>query len=428
MSSLSDYSALLRSSLGADFEGMYREPGGALKYPFITPGSAQYNDVLWDWDCWLTNVALRQIMLEKADPAVTEKARAYERGCVLNFVDGVDLNGYVPVNRGRAPVELPPDIYRTNMHKPCLAQHAAFLVQQDGGDAEWLREAFYPIQAFLNNYRCHHRHLATGLYYWQDDHMIGGDNDPCTYGRLHRSSGASYLNFLMYRELLAAAYLADRLAQEETATMFRKDAADLKGALREHCWDEWTGFYYSVDLNLVPHQYHDDWGHGRHWHGGGPREWHCLIQRIGVWSGFLALWSGVATQEQAQRIVKDHYHNEATFNCPAGIRTLSKLEKMYSVRASGNPSSWLGPVWGIVNYLVFRGLVNYGFEAEAKDLCDKTIRLFGRDLERFGALHEYYQPSNGEPLLNRGFQNWNYLVLNMIAWREGRPTVTEFIQ
>lgn len=30
--------------------------------------------------------------------------------------------------------------------------------------------------------------------------------------------------------------------------------------------------------------------------------------------------------------------------------------------------------------------------------------MFGRDIERIGALHEYYQPENGEPVLNHGFQ------------------------
>jgi hypothetical protein len=81
---------------------------------------------------------------------------------------------------------------------------------------------------------------------------------------------------------------------------------------------------------------------------------------------------------------------------------------------------------GIVNYMTFRGLVKYGFDSDARSLAENTITLFGRDLERFGALHEYYQPENGEPILNRGFQNWNFLVLNMIAWLEERPVVTEF--
>ena len=76
--------------------------------------------------------------------------------------------------------------------------------------------------------------------------------------------------------------------------------------------------------------------------------------------------------------------------------------------------------------MTFRGFVRYGFQDAAGDLAIKTIRLFGRDFDRFGVLHEYYQPENGEPILNRGFQNWNYLVLNMIAWLENMPTVEEF--
>ncbi|MEE1317352.1 MAG: glycoside hydrolase family 37, partial [Prevotella sp.] len=109
-----------------------------------------------------------------------------------------------------------------------------------------------------------------------------------------------------------------------------------------------------------------------------------------------------------------------------GIRTLSPLEKMYNLRASGNPSSWQGPIWINVNYLVFRGLVKYGYNEQARELAEKTILLLGRDYERFGALHEYYLPDNGEPVLNKGFQNWNLLVLNMAAWLEGKKYVTEF--
>ena len=52
-----------------------------------------------------------------------------------------------------------------------------------------------------------------------------------------------------------------------------------------------------------------------------------------------------------------------------GIRSLSRLEKMYDLRASNNPSNWLGPVWGMTNYLVFRGLVKYGFDDDARELA-----------------------------------------------------------
>jgi putative isomerase len=208
---------------------------------------------------------------------------------------------------------------------------------------------------------------------------------------------------------------------KEVAEQYNGDAEELRDAIQRYCWDERDGFFYSVDLNLAP-------VNRRRWdlHAGQVRDWPCLIQRIGVWSGFLPLWAGLATPEQAQRIATTHYRDPDTFNARAGVRTLSRMEKMYNVRASGNPSSWLGPVWGISNYLTFRGFVKYSLDEDARDLAEKTIWLFKRDIERFGALHEYYQPENGEPILNRGFQNWNYLVLNMAAWLEGRACIEEF--
>jgi len=415
---------LIRAHLLKDYQASYREAGGPFRYPFLTPGSRQYADVLWDWDSWLSDVALKQILQEVGSADEKKKALSYERGCVLNYLSWGDWDGYIPivVSRKDDPLKNRPscqDKYNMNMHKPVLAQHAAFLVKQDG-EAEWLREHFYPLQAFVNAYRNHHRHAATGLYYWQTDCGIGVDNDPSTFGRPPKSSGAIFLNCLMYRELLAMVYLSDALNLSEISSDYRKSADDLKNSLLEHCWDERDGFFYSVDLNLTPIK------HDKFLHSGGPRHWDCLIQRIGVWSGFLALWAEIATPEQGQRIVAEHYRNEKTFHAPYGVRTLSKLEKMYRVGASGNPSSWLGPIWGISNYLTFRGLAKYGFRAEATELVEKTVKLFGRDLERFGGLHEYYLPESGEPVLNIGFQNWNYLVLNMIAWLEGQPVIEEF--
>ncbi len=416
------HAALIRENLAANYKGMFREAGGALPYPFLTPGSAQYADVLWDWDSWLTNVALRQILREFGTDDDREQAKKHERGCVQNYLSDIKLNGWIPIAIQRnSERKKPDDIYAQNMHKPCLAQHAAFLVQQDGGDAEWIRdnEGLYGLQKFVNNYRNHHRH-ACGIYFWQDDSAVGVDNDPCVFDRPPRSCGSIYLNCLMYRELEALAYLCRQLALGEVAGQYQKDADMLKSAMLEHCWDERDGFFYSVDFNFV------DPSLKPRRHGGQRRDWPCLIQRIGVWSGFLALWSGIATKEQAERVVSEHYRNAKTFNAPAGVRTLSRMEKMYNLRASGGPSSWLGPIWGVSNYLTFRGLVRYGFDADAQELAEKTIRLFGRDIERFGAMHEYYQPENGEPILNRGFQNWNYLVLNMIAWLEGKAPVMEF--
>jgi len=421
------YIDVIQQHIFKEYKGMFKPPKGYLKYPFITPGCSSYQDQLWDWDSWLTDIALRQILLEQGSAKDKREALQYEQGCILNFLDN-ESNGRISVVIGPKDKDIMdngtnfvPLLH--NMHKPCLAQHAAFLVKLNGGDAEWLRDEFPKMQAFVDCYYNHYRDKATGLYYWQTDECIGVDNDPCTFFRPYGSSGSILLNCFMYKELLAMVYLANRLNMPEIGNSYQKMADDLLQSIRENCWDPRNGFYYSVDLNLrpVPKQT-TVW----EFHMNQPRNWDCLIQRIDVWSGFLAMWSGVATPEQAKQMVEENYMNTNTFNAPYGVRSLSKLEKMYDLRATSNPSNWLGPIWLNANYMVFRGLVKYGYDDQARRLAEKTIKLIGMDYEKNGILHEYYLPESGEPVMNPGFEDWNYLVLNMIAWYQDKPVVEEF--
>lgn len=428
-----EHRKLIKEHVYSDYKLMFKQPTGiALKYPYITPGSRQYAAVLWDWDSWLSNVALRQILNDIGSEADKAEALAYEQGCVLNYLAYTSPDdGYMPmvVDAETDPDRIKPvDIYSTNMHKPCLAQHAAFLIRENGGEAEWIRQGFVRMQAFIRNYHEHHRHKATGLYYWQDDLAIGVDNDPSTFFRPNGSSASIYLNCLMYKELLAMAYIAGRLALADEAARYNDMATALKKAVQEHCWDEKDSMYYSVDINLLPYTGEPEYIFGKPFvlHEGAPRDYPCLIQRLGCWSGFMALWAGIATEQQAERMVKENLMDERTFCAPYGVRTLSKLEKMYNMRPTHNPSNWQGPIWGVSNYMVFRGLADYGFNKEARTMAQKTVALYGSDLKKEGALHEYYNPDTGEPIINKGFQNWNYLVLNMIAWLEGRKVVREF--
>ncbi len=376
-----------------------REPSGILKHKFMVPGST-YNNELWDWDSWLTDLALGEF--------VTDDISEYEKGCVLNFLDHVDEDGTTPI--WIEPNGVSRDFVgekKTNIHKPNLAQHALYISGKYGFD--WLLGKFDVFEKYISYYENNCKH-ESGLYFWLDDFAIGVDNDPCTFYRPENSSASIYLNCFMYKELKALSEIADKLSLGDKAKKYLLMADELKDAIQENCWDERDGFFYSVDINLLPIDL------SVNLHKGCPRHWSCLIQRIGVWSGFLAMWAGIATKEQAERMVKEHYLNENTFFAPYGVRTLSKMEKMYAIIKSGNPSCWLGPIWGVSNYMVFEGLRLYGFADEAKDLAIKTITMFGKDIENNGQMHEYYNPENGEGVNNPGFQNWNLLSLNMFEW------------
>lgn len=390
-------------------------PQGQLKYPFIVPGSS-YSNSLWDWDSWLTDIAIHQIMLENGTSP--KEIFEYEKGCIYNFVSHTLDNGKMPIS---IYADRPISVFRqekTNTHKPCLAQHAAFIVRENGGDFEWVKPVWGTIERYMAYYLQNCKHKETGLFFWINDWAIGVDNDPCTFYRPDGSSASIYLNCMLYKELLAMDFLGDLLGHKSVD--YCAEAKSLKKAVNENLWDEKCGFYFSADLNLLPREREFDV------HSGMPRSWDCLIQRIDVWSGFMALWAGIADDEKAERVVRENLENEKTFCAKYGIRTLSRLEKMYTIEKSGNPSCWLGPIWGISNYMCFKGLVNYGFDEEARDLVEKTVCLFGQDLEKNGVLHEYYDPDSGEGVNNPGFQNWNLLVNNMLAWYENKPVIWEF--
>lgn len=82
-----EHRELIKQHIYGDYKQMYRQPTGiALKYPYLTPGSQQYARVLWDWDSWLSDVALRQTLNDVGNDNDREEALKYEQGCVLNMV------------------------------------------------------------------------------------------------------------------------------------------------------------------------------------------------------------------------------------------------------------------------------------------------------------------------------------------------------
>lgn len=407
----------------ASTDQMVREPAGILAHPYIvptSPDSPYYTTALWDWDSWLTSVVMGQVEADSDRPGHFFE---YEQGSILNFLEHTDADGVMPIQIKPDGMLLHGDPGRAsgfsqNMHKPVIAQNAAMLTQRRGS-AEWIRPHIDTLGLFLERYLESHVHAPTGLAYWQTDFAVGVDNDPSVYYRADKSSGSIYLNSLLYRELLAYGYLLEELERVPEANVWRGRAQDLADAITEHCWDERDGTFYSVDLTLREID-PEDW-----LHRGAPRTWSSVLLRVDNWSSFLPLWAGFATQEQAERML-ERYRDTRTFRANYGVRSLSRLEKQYNLRASNNPSNWLGPIWGISNYLVFRGLQKYGFSEDARDLAERTVRLFGQDLDTNGGLHEYYNPDSGEPIMTKGFQNWNFLVLQMIAYLDGRPMVTEY--
>ena len=276
------------------------------------------------------------------------------------------------------------------------------LISRETGDYTWIRAHVEGLEKYFAYYKTY-LHAPTGLYVWHDDIMIGMDNDPAIFGRPPESTASIHLNSFMVMELRAMEEILEKLGKD--AEGYRREREALTENIQSLLWDRRDRFYYSLDVDVYTRRY--DW-----FHQGLGVFWKGLPIRVRVWSGFLPLLAGIATAEQAQAL-RDTAMDRETFCSPHGIFTLARNEPMFDQSATSNPSNWLGPIWLVANYAVFKGLLDYGYLAEAGEIAEKSLVLLTDDILQTGHMHEYYNAEDGSPVMNGGFINWNMLALTM---------------
>ncbi len=393
---------------------LLRDPAGVLKHPSVAPSlpGKPYSTNLWDWDTLWTSLGLFRLAALLHDEQLRQKLCEHVSGSVLNFLEHASPDGQIPIMMTADD----PDSFRIpgtkstsrNQAKPVFGQ-LGLLACDQRGDAKWLAPHFDSILRFYDSWTAHNS-SPVGLLVWGDDVAIGDDNDPTTFGRPFFSSANLLLNCLFYQDLLASAELARRLGRLADHDRLASQAAALAHRIQTFCWDPRDSYYYTVDVQCVDRRAELIPTVPR----GMAMSWKCLPMRIQMFTGFLPLWCGIAPQQNAQKLISTNYLADDRLCARWGIRSLSDRETMYSLEFSSNPSNWLGPVWIVVNYFVWKGLQRYGYKKEAEVLARKTLLLLSRDLQENGSLNEYYHPDTGTALSHKGFIDWNLLVLEMV--------------
>ena len=393
---------------------LLRAPEGILRHPSVAPSlpGKTYATNLWDWDTLWTSQGLFRLAALRRDAELQQKLCEHAGGSLLNFLDHASENGQLPIMMTAQDADpfriLMKGGASRNQAKPVFGQ-LGLLVSTERRGVDWLAPHFDKILRFYDAWTRHNT-SSTGLLVWGDDVAIGDDNDPATFGRPYFSSANLLLNCLFYQDLSASAELAHRLGRPADQNRLERRARELAGQIETYCWDPRDHYYYSIDVQCVDRRAELIPTVAR----GMDMSWKSLPVRVQMFTGFLPLWCGIAPRRRAEELVAINYLADDRFRARWGTRSLSARETMYSLAFSSNPSNWLGPVWIIVNYFVWKALGSYGFAAPAAALADRTIELLGRDLEHSGSLNEYYHPDTGAALSHRGFIDWNLLVLEML--------------
>ncbi|RQW01517.1 MAG: hypothetical protein EH225_09470, partial [Calditrichaeota bacterium] len=239
----------------------------------------------------------------------------------------------------------------------------------------FLKEMYNSSEKFFRYYTSRRDSDGDGLCEWGADAVLESVRDARVavwdeVGWPSNFEGMD-LNCMLVMETKALAAMARELGKEKEARKWEEDAAQRTKKINRFMWDEKTGFYYHVDLkdNDFTFKNQDD------------------LKREEI-IGFLPLWSGVASREQAEKLVQKLTDPEKFWR-KFGVPSLAADDPYY------NPMGyWNGPVWVEWDYLIVHGLKQYGYHDLARELVERVAANMIAQLKKDHQLWEFYSPDD----------------------------------
>jgi hypothetical protein len=105
---------------------------------------------------------------------------------------------------------------------------------------------------------------------------------------------------------------------------------------------------------------------------------------------FYPLLAQVPTQEQARRMIDEHFYNEDEFWGEWILPSIARNDPAYA-----DQCYWRGRVWAPMNFLVYLGLQKYDFPKARKALAEKSEALLMKEWKERGHVHENYNADTG---------------------------------
>jgi hypothetical protein len=330
-----------------------------------------YNE-FYDWDLYFENLYLSYYGVW-----------TYCFTNLREFLDRQQPDGYV----NRSLIK-----QRDRQHfKPFLAQLVVLGCRQNNNDFEWVRGNYYErLGKYLTKWFSYDGD-NNGLPVWNSADAAGTDNQWSRGGALgaFEIEGVDLASYLV-RELRAMAAIAHQIGLAADVKSYNDRAERLIKLINATFWDEADGMYY--DRN----------------------EKTGKLVKVKSATCFMPLFAGAATPDRARRTVREHLLNEKEFWLAYPVASYARTEPDY-YQGSHNECNWRGPTWAPTNYMIFQGLMRYGFAAEAKILA---ARLLEMAVEKNAALREYYDAETGLGLGQTRFWGFTALYYGMrLEWQ-----------
>lgn len=201
---------------------------------------------------------------------------------------------------------------------------------------------------FIKRTRRHKTGPAAGLYV-SNGQGSGLDNTPDQdyqgWGQAVKDMSFQQVQAAVYLQLIAAEILEkktgltadERQKYEDLKEKYKQEEEELTALIQEKLWSEEKGCFFNMDSRTG--------------------ELKDVVTPMAFWS----LAAGVATKEQADRMIEGYAFNSNKMFRPYGLSTV--CYDYPSFKSSGG--YWNGAMWSPASFQWLKGLQNYGYDAIA---------------------------------------------------------------
>lgn len=319
-------------------------PEGSFPCRWTTPDRVPHRD-MWLWDS-----AFHAMALSGSDPALA-------RDAIRAVLERQRPDGFIPH-------QMRPNGWASNVTQPQVLAWAVLFIHERAPDADFLAWAAPRLSAFLDWTVRERSPNADGLLAWKTEGSVvcrcgesGLDNSPrfdCNDPCMDAIDFSCYL--ANDAGCLAEIWrILGRNAEAAEARALRDRTA---GRINELLWDEETGLYY------------DRFSDGR-------------LSRVASVASFLPLWAGVCPPDRAARLV-------VALTDPARFWTALPVPSIARNAPQYDTDMWRGCSWLNLDYLIWTGLLRYGYAAAAAELRRRVLSAVWKWYLRHGTVFEFY--------------------------------------
>ena len=343
----------------------------------ITPVSRLWSEQAGGWVlfCWDTYLAAYMLSLDSRELAYANVMAITKEITEKGFIPNNSQPGHKSEDRSQPPVGslVIKEIFRKYREK-------------------WFLEEVFEELLSWNRWRAANRDIDGYLVYGSDPYDYGDSKyrSAKEAGKIQAAKWESGLDnsplwdeavfdeeshrLLMADVGLMSLYITDCLALSEIASVLGKteiaqeliQRAEKYSQKLQTLWDDKFGLYLNKDLVTGKFSYRLS-----------PTLFYPLLARV-------------PSQEQAERMIKDHFYNPKEFWGEYILPSIARNDPAFK-----DNHYWRGRIWAPLNFLVYLGLRNYNLPQARKDLVEKSCNLLLKSWREERHVYENYSAETG---------------------------------